>query len=404
MKNTMPSRDAPPPRDAATEDRIPPVLIYRDQLLGPSEGFVLAQGEAFRRFRAFYAGSKRVAGGETPPARTFLVNRGGRRGRLAELMFKMGGWEPNLYRWAESMRPALMHAHFGPDGGLVLGLARKLGIPLVVTFHGFDVTMKDDYARRSFYLHRKYLQRREELQQHGAAFVAVSEFIRDKLVAQGFPAERTFVRYIGVDTKRFRENTAVERMPIALFVGRLSPEKGCDYLIRAMAQVQAARRTCELVVIGDGPERDGLETLARQLRVRARFLGRQPQDVVQAALTRASVFCAPSVTVDCGESEGFGLSALEAQATGTPVAGFATGGLREAVVHGVTGLLAPEGDQARLAEHILTLLNDPDLARRLGKAGRARTVREFDLARQTTLLEDLYSTVLAGRSEGELAA
>lgn len=380
----------------ANDTRLP-ILIYRDHLLGTSEGFVLAQGEAFRQFRAYYVGSKSVNGTVTPPQRTFLVNRGGRRGRLAEALFKVSGWEPHLYHWAGTLRPALLHAHFGPDGALTLRLARMLGIPLLVTFHGFDATMKDDYACRSFYLHRKFIQRRRQLQEQGAAFVAVSHFIRDKLVAQGFPAERTFVRYIGVDTERFQLEPAVEREPMVLFVGRLSPEKGCDYLIRAMAHVQAVRRDSELVVVGDGPERGELESLAGQLRVRARFLGRQPQDVVRKMLSRASVFSAPSVTVDCGESEGFGLSALEAQATGTPVAGFATGGLREAVIHGVTGLMAPERDHGRLAQYIIALLDDTEMARRIGAAGRARTLREFHLARQTALLEELYKTVLTGR-------
>lgn len=383
--------------DCAAEEAKRPVLIYRDRLLGPSEGFVLAQGEALHRFRPFYVGSKRAEGFTTPPERTFLINRGGRTGRMAECIFKVSGWDRHLYRWARSLRPVLLHAHFGPDGIISLPLARMLGIPLLVTFHGYDATTKDDHARRSFYLHRKFVRRRSCLQQEGAVFVAVSNFIRDKLVSQGFPAERTFVRYIGVDTTQFDACPTVERRPIVLFVGRLSPEKGCDYLIRAMGLVQEARPESELVILGDGPERDKLESLAGQLCTRARFLGRQSPEVVRSMLNCAAVLCAPSVTVEHGACEGFGLSALEAQAMGTPVAAFATGGLREAVVHGVTGLIAPERDYYLLAHHIITLLTDTQLARRIGMAGRARSMREFNLLRQTAMLENLYTSVLGDR-------
>src|SRR5688572_15040245 len=122
----------------------PPVLIYRDHLLSQSEAFVIGQGESLQYYRAWYAGSKRVPGIYPPPERTYLVNSGRPFGRAAEAVFKITGLTPGLLRLVRRLGPKLMHAHFGPDGTLVLPTARHLGVPLVVTFHGFDATMDDE--------------------------------------------------------------------------------------------------------------------------------------------------------------------------------------------------------------------------------------------------------------------
>src|SRR3546814_8039657 len=83
-------------------------------------------------------------------------------------------------------------------------LSRRLNVPLVVTFHGYDVTMRPDAVPRRDFLHRTYLRQRSRLQKEGALFIAVSGFIRDRLLEQGFSPERTIVHYIGVDTEAFR--------------------------------------------------------------------------------------------------------------------------------------------------------------------------------------------------------
>ena len=134
-----------------------------------------------------------------------------------------------------------------------------------------------------------------------------------------------------------------------------------------------------LVIIGDGPLRPRLEQTARELALRhVSFLSTQPAGLVRYWMNRARVFCVPSVTVDSGASEGFGMVFAEAQAMGLPVASFATGGIPEAVVHGETGLLARERDTAGLAHNIISLLSDRAMWERFSDAGRragARLVR-----------------------------
>ncbi len=373
----------------------PRVLIYRDHLLGLTERFILDQGESLPRFEAFYAGSRHVDGPPVPPERQLLISDGTRFGRLRELWFKLSQHPPHrLLKAVEQIGPGLIHAHFGPDGVLVLPLSRHLGLPLVVTFHGYEVTTRTEAVARFDFLHRAYLRKRSELQRQGTLFIAVSDFIRKRMIEQGFPSERTIVHYIGVDTDLFRPPEAPIDDEVVLYAGRLSPEKGPDHFVRAMSLVQAERPNARAVLVGGGSMRSGLEQLARDCNARIDFMGRVPHASVRDWLHRTTVLCAPSVTVPSGQAEAFGLALIEAQACGVPVAGFATGGVPEAVEHGRTGLLAPDGDWRAMARNILLLLRDRDLHVRMKEAARDRTVRLFDLRNQTALLDRLYTDLL----------
>jgi glycosyltransferase involved in cell wall biosynthesis len=375
--------------------RKPTVLIYRDKLLPYSETFIKAQGEALRNCNAYYAGARLVRDISLPAEKVLVVlNKGHFWQRPAELAFKMFGFSPRLYRAFDQLRPDLIHAHFGTDGALMLPVANSLGIPLVVTFHGFDATITDEYARRSFYLHRKYLRRRNDLKRDVRLFIAVSEFIRNKMIETGYPAEKIKVHYIGIDVNKFVSDPNVQREPIVLFVGRLIERKGCQYLIRAMAQVQEFMPSVRLVVIGNGPFRTHLERLSKELLQNYLFLGPQPPESVRTWLNRAKVFAVPSITVESGEAEGFGIVFAEAQAMGLPAVSFASGGIPEAVSHAETGFLAPERDWKLLAKYILDLLVDEKLWLRFSKAGRERVLELFNIDSQARKLEEIYGAVL----------
>ena len=371
-----------------------PVVIYRDHLLRFSEIWVRSQGEALEQFVAHYAGSKRRGDVPMPEERVYTVSNGGMAGRAAEGLLKVADWAPGLRRWMRRLGPALIHAHYGVDGALVAPIARALGLPLIVTFHGYEATMSDAFAARSFYLHRKYLRRRESLIRDGDLFIGVSNYVRNALISQGFPPQRTVAHYIGVDAARFTADPSVPRENVVLFVGRFDVLKGAAHVVRAMIEVERRLPDATLVMIGDGPERANLEKLAAQSLRNCRFLGFQPQDTVKGWLNRARVLCVPSLTIETGECEAFGLAFLEAQAMGVPVASYASGGIPEAVAHGSTGLLAREGDCAGLAADIAELLGNAELWQRMSEAGVARVRREFDLTRQTRALEQLYRAAL----------
>jgi glycosyltransferase involved in cell wall biosynthesis len=375
----------------------PKVIIFSDHLLYPSETFIKAQAGALCEYEPVYAGSRRVAGLALPQEKVYTVNTGGPLGKFHELRFKILGSAPAMVRRLGELRPVLLHAHYGPNGLRALPLARTLKLPMVITFHGGDVTTTDLHHQKTYLGFRYYLANKAKLKTIDAIFIAVSKFLRQKLLEQGFPAEKVLVKYTGVDTKKFRPASTEDR-PIILFVGRLVEFKGAEFLIKAASEVQRQFPAVELVLIGDGPLRKDLERLAKQSLRRYRFLGLQTSEQVCDWMNRASVLCMPSVTIRSGEAEGFGMVCVEAQTVGKPVVAFASGGLSEIISHANTGFLAEERDWQALAGYLMTLLQSPELRQRFGRAARELMLRQFDLEHCTRQLESVYGTVLGAHT------
>jgi len=381
----------------------PVVLVYAEPLLATSMTFVRSQAEALNSFTSCYVSNNYLPSGLPLPLERVFVRSRRRNGlsRLMDFTFKALGRAPLFARRLRKLKPVLLHAHFGPMALRALPLARTLNIPLVATFHGYDATVDDEYARRSHhYSHRVYIRRRNDLELGASLFIAVSNFIRDELVRGQFPANKITVHYIGVDTEMFRSDPSVTREQIVLFTGRLAEKKGCEYLIRAMVDVESQLPRAELVIIGDGPLKPGLEQLAKRNLRRYRFLGYRTPEEVRRWMNRARVFSIPSVRARSGDAEGIPTVVVEAQAMGLPVAGFASAGIPEAVSHGESGLLGPERDSRKLAENITLMLKDDAMWAKFSRAGRTRVCAHFDLKAQATKLEDIYRTVLSQFAEG----
>lgn len=373
----------------------PNVIIFRDHLLNPSETFVLAQARNLQKFRPYYVGSRRVPGLRLPAKSTIVINNYGAPAKLLEVPFKLWGFAPIFFQRVMRLNPVLAHAHFGPDGALALPMIRKLQIPLIVTFHGYDATVKPEDAQPFYFSsHRMYFRRQEALKRETSLFIAVSKFVKSKLLEQGFPPNKIKVHYIGINVDEFRPDASISRDRTILFVGRLVEKKGCEYLIKAMNRVKAKFPDAELVVVGDGPLRASLEKLASQELQRFRFLGWQTPKQVRSWMNKARILCGPSITSRTGDTEGFGLVFAEAQAMELPVVGFNSGGIPEVIDHGSTGFLVPERDTQALAEMILRLLENSSLWEQFSKNSRERVCALFDLQKQTRKLEDLYTGVL----------
>src|SRR6516162_2345997 len=119
------------------------VVIYCDHLLYPSETFIQAQASALREYEPVFAGSRRVAGLQLPRERVYTVNHGSLSGKIRELRFKILGSAPAMVKQLGALGPVLLHAHYGPNGLRALPLASRLRVPLIVTFHGSDITITD---------------------------------------------------------------------------------------------------------------------------------------------------------------------------------------------------------------------------------------------------------------------
>ena len=384
----------------------PKVIIYENHLLGLTETFVQAQTSALSQVEPVYAGLRRDSGLDCKE-QIHLLNQGGFWGNCRELGFKLTGFAPEFMKRLGALRPVLLHAHHGPSGVRVLPIVRNLKIPLVVTFHGAEITITDLRLERASLGFRYYFANKGKLKASGATFLAVSKFVQQKVLEQGFPPERVHLLYTGVDTRKFRPDSTEARQLI-LVVGRCVAFKGQEFAIRAASEVQRQLPDVELVVIGDGPLRGDLERLAKQSLRRYQFLGARTSEEVREWMNRASLLCMPSVTTPSGAAEGFGMVCAEAQAMGKPVVAFRSGGIPDIISHGTTGFLAEERDCGALAEYLLVLLQDAELRKRFGRAGREAMLRHFDLEQCTRQLEKVYGTVLdanrrrGGTSDGTL--
>jgi glycosyltransferase involved in cell wall biosynthesis len=208
---------------------------------------------------------------------------------------------------------------------------------------------------------------------------------------------RAHVSYHGIDPARFRP-LGLEREAFVLSVGSLTPLKGFDFLIQALAQLPQQERL-PLVIASNfqnPPERAYLEGLAQELGVDVRFQGHVSDDDLLALYNRArAVLYAPI-------REPFGLVPLEAMACETPVVAVAEGGVRESVVHEVTGLLTPREPQA-FAQALAWLLAHPEDARVFGQQGRAQVLRRWTWDQAVATLETHLYAVEA-RASAHVAA
>lgn len=360
--------------------------MFRAPVFNASETFVAAQAAGLQRYQPLVVGLEDK--GHVPEAlagRVMLAD-----GAVERLAVRLGHWG-RLGEAVAAARPALIHAHFGPDGVLALPLARRLGVPLVTTLHGYEVNRSPGRMLASGRLSwLRYVLRRKRLMTEGQLFLAVSEALRRQAIARGYPAERTITHYLGVDLDRFAPGEAPEP-GLVLHVGRLVGKKGTAVLLDALAQVAKAR----LAIIGDGPMRPKLERRAASLGLgeRVRFLGALPPDEVAGWMRRAWLLAAPSVTARDGDAEGLPTVIVEAAACGLPAIGTDHAGIPEAIADGDTGFVVPERDAPALASRISTLLKDAGLRERMGVGARRLAEERFDGRRQIARLEDHYDRV-----------
>jgi glycosyltransferase involved in cell wall biosynthesis len=398
--------------------------VYREFLLPGSETFILNQARALRRFEPMLAGRRRVDGLPLDGLPCTVV-QSGERGAAADEALHRAGVVPR--RFAASVaarRPHLVHAHFGPDALCALPLTRRLRVPLIVTFHGYDASRRT--SLRDGIMHWRYGRRRPRLRREAACVLAVSEHVRGELLALGFPEELVRTHHIGVDTERFAPGgaggngaaagggdggapggggaggggaggVAVDREPVVLAVGRFVEKKGFAMLIEAMRSVVREVPGGRLVLVGSGPLESELRAQVERARLGAavEFTGPLAPGEVAAWMRRARVFGVPSVTAASGDTEGLPMTLLEAMASALPPVGTRHAGIPEAIADGDSGLLVAERDAPGLASALAALLTRDPLWERLSAGARRTACERFDLARQTALLEDIYEEVVS---------
>jgi glycosyltransferase involved in cell wall biosynthesis len=219
-----------------------------------------------------------------------------------------------------------------------------------------------------------------------------------RLEALGAATDRMVISPSGANEKVFHGGTPARAEPIFLAVGRFVPKKGPLQTLEAFhrcLQLAGSKQAAELWMIGEGP----LLPLARRyverhgLQQQVRFEGAGSQTFVAERMREVRAFVQHSRVAPDGDSEGSPVAVMEAQLSGLPVVATRHAGIPEVVIDGSTGLLVEEGDVAGMAEAMLRLVLDPDLAERLGSAGQRRVKAHFTVDRHLQDITDLLLQV-----------
>ena len=321
-------------------------------------------------------------------------------GRVREMGYLVAGFDQALISFIRRQRIRLIHAHFGPGGTEILPIAASLGIPMVVTFHGWDVKLGAEAKVRMSAYERLYRRRLPQLFRTADRVICVSKSWHERVLALGCPREKVLTNYLGVDSAFFDGRRGPVDPASVLFVGRLVRRKGVHTLIEAMSLLRSRGLEAHLTVAGEGPEEDRLRTLACDLGLPVRFLGRRTSAEVRELLRTAAVLCAPSTTADGEVPEALGLVVLEAQAMRVPVVATRNGGIPEAMEDGQTGLLVEQDSPSCLAESLAIVLGNVELNREFGEKARAFVCEYFDIARCYRNLENIYDSIVFAAEPG----
>ncbi len=372
------------------------ILVYRDRIVPRSEAHFLRRLYiGFERLTPVWLGRHRGDGLGDLGVEPLFVGRRGMLGAFDRGVFKHLGKLSSSLDLA-ALNPRLVHAHFGRGGALALPIARRLDVPLVVTFHGGDATKDKHYQRRL--LPTIYQQRLAALKREAALFICVSDFIRDRLLARGFPPEKLLVHRYGVEFDAVESVAAHETSrPYLLFAGRFVAKKGIPVLLEAMRRLQHEGRHIELRLVGDGEIADELKRAAADLP-NVSFPGWLPNHELRRWMRGALAVCVPSVEAASGDAEGLPNVVLEAMAAGVPIVATHHAGIGEAVEDGRTGFLVPSGDAAALAAALRRLVDDPNAARAMGDEARRVALDRFDAMAQSRRLENILLDIIARRA------
>jgi colanic acid/amylovoran biosynthesis glycosyltransferase len=281
-----------------------------------------------------------------------------------------------------------LHAHFGNSAAEAARLAaQRLQLPWSFTAHARDIFHES--------VDTEALGRRMRA---ATTVVTVSDFNLRHL-RETFPdcGERVVRIYNGLDLSRLRQRPASStRAPLLLAVGRLVEKKGFEDLVQACALLEALRLPLDwrCAIVGSGPLQGVLEERIDALGLghRVAMLGAQPQQDVLDLMREATLLAAPCTVSADGDRDGLPTVLLEAMALGCPVVTTAVTGIPELVQDGDTGRLLPPGDPQALAGALRDLLLDPAAAARLAGSARARIERDFDIARNTRALRQVFGT------------
>lgn len=264
-------------------------------------------------------------------------------------------------------------AEFGPNGVGMMRSCQLVGIPLITYFRGYDIYKTE--------ISNKYKQEYPALFKQASALIAVSQKIKQKLIELGADPLKVHCIPSGVDIEKFTPGDPSQSPPVFLAVGRFVAKKGPDLTLLAFKKVLDSVPEARMIMIGDGPLLEVCQRIAKAVDVsdRVEWLSACSHEVVANKMQNVRAFVQHSITVDSGDAEGTPNTIKEAHASGLPVVSTFCGGIPEIVVDKETGFLVDEGDVNGMAEAMVCLAQNPELARSMGLAGRKCIEEHFSM-------------------------
>lgn len=367
------------------------VALFSTSFVPYSQTFIYDEVRAHTRYEVDVFCKERINEDRFPYDRYYAPPSWARK------IYENLGYWPAFDRKLNRDQYDVVHAHFGTGAVYALPYVVKEKLPFVVTFWGNDVgaligSQRYHPRRWRYVLYSKLIFR------HADLMLCVSKELQ-ALVTE-LSGRGDAVRYYshGVDTKAFRprENESTQNnAPEILLVGRFTEKKGHRHAIRAFAQVLAQGREAHLTFIG------GLQGSAPIRRYVAdhgltdhvNFAGELTHEETARRLASATIVLVPSVVAHDHDREGSPTVAKEASASGVPVIATWHAGLPEIVDDGKTGFLVSERNSEKLADRIITLLDNSTLRLQFGRAGRLKMKRDFELFERVRKLESYYDSV-----------
>jgi len=264
------------------------------------------------------------------------------------------------------------HVHFGTNFITFEPLFKVLDAFIVVSFYGYDASKYlIEHGDRCY----DALFRRADL------ITTPTKCMMEELVRKGCPPDKITVHRCGVVIPKVPyKQMAGNNQLTMLSVARLVEKKGIEYALRALAKIGKGN-IVKYRIIGDGPLKNELIELTKQLGLAevVEFVSFISVEALLQEIAKADIIVLPSITAENGDQEGLPVTLVMAQALGLPVISSFHAGIPELVIDGVTGLLAPERDVQRLAQHMELLANDSELRQSLGAKGYERVCSEFNI-------------------------
>jgi len=359
------------------------ILVYREKLLLPSEGFIKTHYISFDKLNPFFL-TNQSGWDITKLGFDFLSIK---NSLLQKTNFRLfGKISKDLQFKIYNLNPKLIHAHFGKNGAIILPFAKKSSLPLFVTFHGGDATKFVHLKKSQF---RIYNRRRHDLIKYSTKFICVSEFIAKKLLDQGFPDEKIIVNYIGINPKdnNFLKKENIKDKPL-VFVGRLVEKKGINILIKSIDSLnKGGYPNLKINIIGSGPLENQLKKQTNNPNIS--FLGWKSKNEIENILENSSALIVPSHEASNGDSEGLPTVILEGINNEIPIITTYHGGAAEIIENHKTGFITFENDHIALAKSIIEFLRRENIEDSVINA-KKKLNQNFNAKKQSYKLQNIF--------------